>query len=82
MVVAFLMGKLLSGELGGGMSTQAEGADLSGLLGQLGSGQGIDANYLQSTGMSEELAQQTGLDPDAATRSLQAVLNALGGQIS
>jgi len=79
MVVAFLIGKLLSGELGSGLSTQAEGSDLSGLLSQLGSGRGIDADYLQSTGMSEELSQQTGLDADTATRSLQEVLQALGG---
>ncbi len=81
MVVAFLIGKLLSDESGTGMAAQAEGSDLGGLLNQLGSGRGIDANYLQSTGMPEELAQQTGLDADTAARSLQEVLNALSGQM-
>ena len=82
MVVAFVLGKLLSGESGAGMATQSGGADLSSLLNQLGSGRGLDAGTLRSTGMSEELAQQTGLDADTAARSLQEVLNALGGQMS
>ena len=79
MVVAFVIGKLLSGEAGAGIATQPEGSELGGLLNRMGSGQGLDATYLQSTGMQEELAQQTGLDADTAARSLQEVLQALGG---
>jgi hypothetical protein len=95
MIVAFVIGKLLSGQSGAGAasssisgqplyadSAQPGGLDLGGLLNQLASGRGIDADYLQSTGMNEELAQQTGLDPDTATRSLQEVFNLLGGQMS
>jgi len=95
MIVAFVIGKLLSGQSGAGAasasisgqplyadSAQPGGLDLGGLLNQMASGRGIDADYLQSTGMNEELAQQTGLDPDTATRSLQEVFNLLGGQMS
>jgi hypothetical protein len=82
MIVAFVIGKLLSGESGAGIAAQSEGSDLSSLLNQLGSGRGLDAGTLQSTGMNEELAQQTGLDADTAARSLQEVLKALGGQMS
>ena len=95
MILAFVIGKLLSGQSGTGAasasisgqpphadSAQSGGLDLGSLLNQLGSGRGIDADYLQSTGMTEELAQQTGLDPDTATRSLQEVFNLLGGQMT
>ena len=92
MIVAFVIGKLLSGQLGAGAdsgatpgqplyadSAQPGGLELGDLLNQLGSGRGVDADYLRSTGMPEELTQQTGLDADTAARSLQEVLQALGG---
>jgi hypothetical protein len=95
MIVAFVVGKLLSGQSGAGAasasisgqplyadSAQPGGLELGDLLNQLGSGRSLDADYLQSAGMNEELAQQTGLDPDTATRGLQEVFNVLGGQMS
>jgi hypothetical protein len=81
MVVAFVIGKLLSGQSGPGAATQPEGLDLGNLLNRMGSGQGLAAADLQSTGMHEELAQQTGLDADTATRSLQEVFQMLAGQL-
>jgi hypothetical protein len=73
MIVAFVIGKLLSGQSGG--------LELGDLLNRMGSGQSLDATYLQSTGMHEELAQQTGLDADTATRTLQEVFQVLSGQL-
>lgn len=86
-VVAFVMGKLLSGKMasaGGRAPGQAaqESLDLEQMLGQVSRGGEVDADYLASTGLTEELAQQTGLDQEMAERSLQEVLGALGGQMS
>jgi hypothetical protein len=81
MIVAFVIGKLLSGQSASGAATQPGGSELGNLLNRMGSGQGLEPTDVQSTGMHEELAQQTGLDADTATRSLQEVLQMLGGQL-
>lgn len=96
MVVGFVLNKLLSGGLGGGMApspaepsggrglppAQPQGYDLDHLLDAMGSGQQVDPAYLRSSGMADELAQQTGLDPRMAERSLQEVFDMLGGQVA
>ncbi|RME43476.1 MAG: hypothetical protein D6791_15325, partial [Chloroflexi bacterium] len=91
MMVAFVVGKLMSGLMSGGGPLEAgagsrqpagqQGFDLDGLLEQMGSGSGLDPNYLQETGMPEELSRQTGLDPDTATMGLKEVLEMLGGAL-
>ena len=89
MVVSFVMGKLLTGQRGGQpvlptqqsrASDQPQGLDLDSLLERMGSDDGVDDDFIRSTGMPEELAEKTGLDPDAAAKSLQEVLGMLSGQ--
>ncbi len=86
MIVAFVIGKLLSGMTGGGAAavpgatTQPRGRaatpqqggslDLDSLLETMG----------QDRSMADELAQQTGLDRQTAQRSLQEVLGMIGTQ--
>lgn len=84
MIVAFVIGKLMSSMTGGaalpGASSQprsraatpqpAQGLDLDSLLETMG----------QDRGMADELAQQTGLDQQTAQRGLQEVLGMLGAQ--
>lgn len=85
MIVAFIIGKLLSGMTGGapvipgaapqprGRTTppqKAQGLDLDSLLETMG----------QDRNMADELAQQTGLDAQTAQRGLQEVLGMLGAQ--
>jgi len=93
-VVAFVVGKLLSG--GGQTTAmppstpsgrrrkskppRPQNLDLGGLLNQARSGQSIEPSHLRASGIHEELARQTGLDADTAARSLEEVLNLLGGQ--
>lgn len=82
MIVAFVVGKLLSGLTGGGAAAQpaqparaaapqqSQGLNLDSLLQTMG----------QDRGMADELAQQTGLDAQTAQRGLQEVLNMIGAQ--
>jgi hypothetical protein len=88
LIVTFVIGKLLSGQAGGGRVpargaglASEEGLDLDDLLGRMGSGQGLDSDFLQSSGLADELAEQAGLDPDTATRGLQEAFEMLGGQL-
>jgi hypothetical protein len=85
-----VLGKLLSGKLGQGATSQAQaqypsqsapsgGMDLSGFLQQMSSGRAPDTRYLRSSGLTDELVQETGLDPDTAEQSLQEVLRMLSG---
>jgi hypothetical protein len=80
-VVNFVLGKLLSGELGeggltallsgqGGQPAQG-GLDLGQLLGRMGGGQTPE-------GLTQELAESTGLDPETARSSLEQVFGMLG----
>jgi hypothetical protein len=91
-VVVFVLGKLLSGKLGQGATSQAQaqypsqsapsgGMDLSGFLQQMSGGRAMDTRYLRSSGLTDELVQETGLDPDTAEQSLQEVLRMLSGQM-
>jgi hypothetical protein len=88
LIVTFVIGKLLSGQVGGGRVpvrgsglASDEGLDLDDLLGRMGSGQGLDSDFLQSSGLADELAEQAGLDPDTATQGLQEAFRMLGGQL-
>lgn len=86
MIVAFVIGKLVSNMTGGGASTlpgatpqprsraatpqQPQSFNLDSLLETMG----------QDGSMADELAQQTGLDTQTAQRGLQEVLGMLGAQ--
>jgi len=90
-VVAFVLGKLMTGLAGGGSPLGAggggrqpagqQGLDLDGLLEKMGSGSGLDPAELHDTGMPEELSRHTGLDPDTAAAGLKEVLEMLGGAL-
>jgi len=86
MILAFVVGKLAAGMLGGG------GASLPGATPQSRSRattpqqpQSLNLDSLletmgQDRSMADELAQQTGLDPQTAQRGLQEVLSMIGAQ--
>ena len=91
-VVAFVLGKLLQHRLQPGIDMGLEieeaqdatpqVASLEDVVQSMNTGQRVTKAAIHDAGLVDELAEHTGLDHATAERSLQEVLNALGGELA